>query len=82
MFGVPFDVVFRRGSTQAGYQAAALVITLLLALAGGLLVGLLIMLLDRRAEPLWFSDEQQWLLPSDFAGVTKMPPTMSHVVRQ
>ena len=58
---------------MAGYQAAALTITILLAMAGGLLVGLLIWLLDRRSEPLWFSDEQQWNLPSDFQGVEKLP---------
>lgn len=81
IFGTPYDVIFRRGTVQAGYQAAALVITILLAMIGGALVGLLLFFLDRRAEPLWFSDEQQWNLPSDFQGMAKLPKTsVQHIV--
>ncbi len=82
VFGTPFTTLFPR-PYAAGYQAAALAITLLLAAAGGLLTGLLIYFLDRKVNNLWFSDEQHWNVPSDFQGVEKLPKvTVSHLVRQ
>ncbi len=81
VFGTPFVTLFPR-SYAAGYQAAALAITLLLAAAGGLLTGLLIFFLDRKVNNLWFSDEQHWNVPGDFQGVEKLlKVSVSHVVR-
>ena len=81
VFGTPFLVLFPR-SYAAGYQAAALAITLLLAAAGGLLTGLLVHFLDRRVHTLWFSDELHWHVPTDFPGEQKMPQvSLTHIVR-
>lgn len=82
VFGTPYGTLF---PTSAGYQAAALTITLLLAIAGGFLVGLLIYVLDRRQFNVWFSDELYWHVPSDFQGVEKLTVTttsLRHEVRR
>ena len=79
VFGTPFTTLFPTDSA-AGMQAAAAVITILLAGVGGLLVGLLVHFFDRPGTP--FSDEDHWHVPSDFDGAARLPKTtLSHVVR-
>ena len=79
VFGTPFLALFPT-AYAAGVQAAACVITILLAGVGGLLVGFLVFFMDRTT--LRFSDEESWHVPSDFPGVERLPQmTLRHVVR-
>jgi len=67
-----YDDYFPRGDQQAGFQAAALGITVAIALAGGLATGLIMRLVGRvyflSAAEL-FNDDTFWGSPSDYGVV-------------
>ena len=65
IFGQSFGEVFRAGSSQAGLQAAALFITIGIALLGGFLTSLFIYFLIPE-KYVYFSDEDEWMLTNDF----------------
>ncbi|CAH1796620.1 unnamed protein product [Owenia fusiformis] len=61
----------RSAGTQGGYQMAALMCTLVIAVVSGILVGFILRL------PIWnqphgehlFDDDQMWVLPEDYTGI-------------
>lgn len=76
VFGQPQADLYRRVGDQAGYQAAALAVSLAIGLGSGVLVGLVLWVLQlalSRANSkyfaslkMFFSDETNWMVPSDF----------------
>lgn len=67
------DHYYRTAGEQAGYQALALVVTLAMAIVGGLLTGFLLKLelLMPVSETQAFHDEPYWYLPDDVADEEK-----------
>jgi ammonium transporter Rh len=68
VYGVSFEVLFPKNKTtshQAGVQIGALGMTLLLAIVGGLVTGLVMKLMRPRNEPTFFQDDQAWDMPKD-----------------
>jgi len=68
IYGQPFASVFNTtGENQAGYQCAALLVTIGIAFLGGILSGLIFWFFERsRLRFFLFSDQQEWQVPSDF----------------
>jgi len=78
VYGVsPIQATFPKGERQAGHQTAGLFISIGVAMGGGLLTGLIMLLLNlgmnlREAwkQKIWYSDQEYWNVPSDFEIVT------------
>lgn len=59
------DGMGRDATTQGGMQAAAMVITLLVAIIGGAITGLIVKFLDAPNENQMYDDKDYWITPSD-----------------
>jgi len=71
-----FNSMFPKGDMQAGYQAAALAITLGIAIVGGILTGFVMKglgSLRRIIAPDFFNDRTFWNLPSDYNYIINTP---------
>merc|ERR1719186_532979 len=58
-------VTGRSAISQGGYQMAAVMCTLLIAIVGGLLTGFLVRYLDTPKSDEIFSDSSYWIVPED-----------------
>ena len=78
----PGSFVFPHGGNQAGYQTAALFITLGIAIGSGLFTGLILWLMEFiRPIPAsdYFNDRTFWELPSDYEWVVESEQEMEEV---